>query len=63
MPIPERVIVPAAKDPGMGHFYVSLIKSGLRLIGCLVAVYTGSIVLLALALAAAEILGIAEELV
>jgi hypothetical protein len=29
----------------------------------LVAVYTGSIVLLALALAAAEILGIAEELV
>jgi len=35
----------------------------LRLIGCLVAVYTGSIVLLALALAAAEILGIAEELV
>ena len=63
MPIPERVYVPAAKDPGMGHFYVSLIKSGLRLIGCLVAAYTGSVVLLALFLGAAEILGIAEELV
>ena len=63
MPIPEKIIIPASKDPGMGHFYVSLIKSGLRLIGCLVAAYTGSVVLLALFLGAAEILGIAEELV
>jgi len=63
MPIPEKIIVPAGKDPGKGHFYVSLIKSGLRLIGCLVAAYTGSVVLLALFLGAAEILGIAEELV
>ena len=63
MPIPEHIIVPAGKDPGKGHFYVSLIKSSLRLVGCLVAVYTGSIVLLALFLGAAEILGIAEELV
>ena len=63
MPIPEKIIIPAAKDPGKGHFYVSLIKSGLRLIGCLVAAYTGSVVLLALFLGAAEILGIAEELV
>lgn len=63
MPIPERVYVPAAKDPGKGHFYVSLIKSSLRLVGCLVAAYTGSVVLLALFLGAAEILGVAEELV
>ena len=63
MPIPERVFVPAAKDPGKGHFYVSLIKSSLRLVGCLVAAYTGSVVLLALFLGAAEILGVAEELV
>lgn len=63
MPIPEKVIVPAGKDPSNGHFIVSLIKSALRLVGCLVAVYTGSVVLLALAFAAAEILGIAEELV
>ena len=63
MPIPEHVIVPAGKDPGKGHFYVSLIKSGLRLIGCLVAAYTSSVVLLALFLGAAEILGVAEELV
>lgn len=63
MPIPEKVFIPASKDPSTGHFYVSLIKSGLRLAGCLVAAYTGSVVLLALFLAAAEFLGIAEELV
>jgi len=63
MPIPERVYVPAAKDPGKGHFYVSLIKSGLRLAGCLVTAYTGSIIALALFFAIAELLGIAEELV
>ena len=63
MPIPEHIIVPAGKDPGKGHFYVSLIKSSLRLVGCLVAAYTGSVVLLALFLGAAEILGVAEELV
>jgi hypothetical protein len=63
MPIPERVYVPAAKDPGKGHFYVSLIKSVLRLAGCLFAAYTGSVVALAIFFAVAEILGIAEELV
>jgi len=63
MPIPERVYVPASRDPGKGHFYVSLIKSGLRLAGCLIAAYTGSVVTLALFFAGAEFLGIAEEIV
>ena len=63
MPIPERVYVPAGRDPGKGHFYVSLIKSGLRLAGCLIAAYTGSIVALALFFAVAEFLGIVEEVV
>jgi hypothetical protein len=49
-------------DPSRKHFYISLIKSGLRLAGCLVAAYTSSVVLLALFFAAAEFLGIAEEL-
>ncbi|MBR20506.1 MAG: hypothetical protein CMA64_10250 [Euryarchaeota archaeon] len=31
MPIPEKVIIPASKDPGKGHFYVSLIKSVIRI--------------------------------
>jgi len=50
------------KDPSNKHFYISLIKSGLRLTGCLVAAYTSSVVLLALFFAAAEFLGILEEL-
>ena len=32
MPIPEKVFVPASKDPGKGHFYVSLVKSGIRIL-------------------------------
>lgn len=63
MPIPERVYVPAAKDPGLGHFYVSLIKSAVRIIGCGVAAYTGSVLVLAVFFAVAEIIGVAEELV
>lgn len=49
-------------DPSRKHFYISLIKSGLRLIGCLAAAATGSLVLFAAFFACAEILGIAEEL-
>ena len=32
MPIPEKIIIPASKDPGTGHFVVSLIKSAFRFI-------------------------------
>jgi len=65
MPIPERVTMPGApepKDPSKKHFYLSLIKSGVRLGGCLWAAATGSVVALALFLAIAEFIGIAEEL-
>jgi hypothetical protein len=57
------------KDPSRGHFYVSLVKSGLRIIagGCIIAagysinepwLVAGGALLLG-----AEILGIVEELV
>ena len=42
MPIPEKVIIPASKDPGNFHFYVSLVKSATRIAGCVVALLTGS---------------------
>tara|TARA_B100000900_G_C20318331_1_gene609099 strand:- start:373 stop:624 length:252 start_codon:yes stop_codon:yes gene_type:complete len=32
MPIPEKVIIPASKDPGMGHFAVSIVKSIFRFV-------------------------------
>jgi hypothetical protein len=54
--------VPQPKDTSKRHFYISIVKSALRLTGCLVAAYTSSVVLLALFFAAAEFLGIAEEL-
>jgi len=54
---------PSGKDPGKGHFYVSLIKSGVRLAGCLVTAYTGSVITLAVFFAVAEFIGVAEELV
>ena len=49
-------------DPSKKHFYLSLIKSAVRLIGCLAAAVTSSVVLLALFLAIAEFIGIWEEL-
>ena len=64
-PIPERVIMPGApepKDPSKKHFYISLVKSAIRIAGCVVALFTGSIVWLASGLLVAELLGIAEEL-
>ena len=52
----------AAKDPGKKHFYISLVKSALRIVGC-VSVFAGAgIMWLAGAFLIAELLGIAEEL-
>ena len=62
MPIPERVFIPAAKDPGLKHFYISLIKSGLRITGCVAVLFGASIMWLPGLFLAAEILGIVEEL-
>ena len=64
-PIPERVIMPGApepKDPSKRHFYISLVKSAIRIAGCVVALFKGSIFWLATGLLVAELLGIAEEL-
>jgi len=49
-------------DVSKKHFYISLVKSAVRIAGC-VAVLTGfGITWLALAFLAAEVLGIVEEL-
>jgi hypothetical protein len=50
------------KDTSKGHFYVSLVKSGLRIIaGCLLM--AGNIWMAGFFLIGAELLGILEELV
>lgn len=54
----------AAKDPGRGHFYVSMVKSAIRFLGYGIMLGAGGAVAYAgMALIAAEVLGIAEELV
>ena len=50
------------KDTSKGHFYVSLVKSGLR-IGAGIALIRGALVTAGALFIAAEILGIVEELV
>ena len=62
MPIPEKVIIPASKDPSLGHFYVSLVKSVFR-IGAGVALVFGNVVTAGVLLITAEVLGIIEEIV
>ena len=54
--------MPEPVDPSKKHFYLSIFKSAVRLIGCLAAAGTGSVVLLALFFAIAEFIGIWEEL-
>tara|TARA_X000001036_G_scaffold392802_1_gene391875 strand:+ start:228 stop:413 length:186 start_codon:yes stop_codon:yes gene_type:complete len=61
MPMPEKVFIPAAKDPGQFHFYVSLVKSSIR-IGAGIALIMGSLVWAGALLIGAEVLGIVEEL-
>jgi hypothetical protein len=62
MPIPEKIIMPASKDPGMGHFYVSMIKSALRIIAGGSLIF-GLIMTAGILFVIAELLGILEELV
>ena len=52
-----------AKDPGKMHYYISLVKSGIRVAGCVVAVVLQSITLLAISFLIAEVLGILEEVI
>ena len=49
-------------DVSKKHFYISLVKSGVRIAGCVVALATGSWAWLAGGFLVAELLGIAEEL-
>ena len=55
------------KDPGKGHFYISIVKSVFRLVGCVIAMNMteprDAIIALALAFFIAEVLGIGEELI
>jgi hypothetical protein len=62
MPIPEKVLIPASKDPGKGHFYVSLVKSALR-IGAGGFLITGNLLIAGVLFIVAEGLGVLEELV
>lgn len=50
------------KDVSKGHFYVSLVKSAVRIVagGCLV---TGNLLMAGICIIMAEVLGIVEELV
>jgi len=44
MPIPERVIMPGApepKDPSKKHFYISLVKSAIRIVAGGLLAYAG----------------------
>ena len=52
-----------AKDPGKMHYYISLVKSGIRIAGCVGAVVLQSITLLAVSFLLAEVLGILEEVI
>ena len=50
------------KDPGQGHFYVSLVKSGTRIAAAVCLVH-GNLVFAGVGFILAELLGIVEELV
>ena len=49
-------------DVSKKHFYISLVKSAVRITGCVVALATASWGWLALGFLVGEVLGIAEEL-
>jgi len=51
------------KDPGAGHFYVSLVKSATRIAAGISMIWPQSIILAGVFIIVAEILGIVEELV
>ena len=43
MPIPEKIIMPASKDPGLKHFAYSIVKSIFRFIASGLLAYAGYI--------------------
>ena len=50
------------KDTSQGHFWVSIVKSLIRIAACF-ALFLGNYAVAAIGLAVAELLGIGEELV
>jgi hypothetical protein len=73
MPIPEKIYIPEPADPSRNHFYISLIKSIIRLVASGSLVYAGyklqvlevigtAVMIAGIGLFVAELLGIAEEL-
>ena len=54
--------MPVGRDPRDTHFIISMVKSGVRLVGCFAAIAMQSVTVLALSFLLAEILGIYEEL-
>ena len=61
MPIPEKIVIPASKDPGLKHFYICLVKSAVRIIAG-ITLCTGNLLTAGLLLIGAELLGIWEEM-
>tara|TARA_B100000902_G_scaffold122_1_gene184 strand:+ start:392 stop:580 length:189 start_codon:yes stop_codon:yes gene_type:complete len=57
----EKIIIPAGKDPGRLHFYISLVKSAVRICAGIVLM-TGNFWIAGALLIGAEVLGIVEEL-
>lgn len=51
------------KDPSRGHFYVSLVKSAIRIAAGISLIWPQSLILAGIFLILAEILGVVEELV
>ena len=41
MPIPEKIIMPASKDPGLKHFAYSIVKSIFRFVASAMLCYAG----------------------
>jgi len=71
MPIPEKVIIPAGRDPGQGHFIVSMIKSTVRMFaagalilgGYYLEAFGGWVMVAGAGFMFAEALGVVEEIV
>tara|TARA_R110001592_G_scaffold47602_3_gene150692 strand:+ start:294 stop:464 length:171 start_codon:yes stop_codon:yes gene_type:complete len=51
------------KDPGNMHYKISMVKSAIRILGCIGAWWYLSIVILAVSFLLAELLGILEEII
>ena len=43
MPIPEKIIIPASKDPGLKHFAYSIVKSIFRFVASGLLAWAGYI--------------------